>query len=329
MPGVGRRAIHITGKDADQSLWLRGQAAREAVDAWRNRSLSPRALLKDLGSPLPPVRLHAAELLAVAGADVNTHVLKLLKTGAREERIGALHAIRSLKIESAVEDLMRVIRDEQDEVWLRVLATRALSVLDGGKAVSDELLRLITVDRPGDRFHEIDLALGQAVVTMGVDPYEGALNNDVFYTAIMELLDHKHAHGRQAGMSLLRNIPMEEFPRVADKMMYVIKDEDRGTYTSYHYDAHRQTGLEIMYGLGIDESIDLTVNTIHEKVGRVGLRRHGRTKLMRQFGAEAKRIVPRIKEVLGKEADPIVGKIESSETARKMIRFEDAKAVGK
>jgi hypothetical protein len=326
---VGRRAIYITGRDADKSLWLRGKAAKEAVDAWRNRSLSTRALLKDLGSPLSPVRVHAAELLAVADADVNADVLRLLKTGSREERIGALDTIRCLKIESAVEHLMRVIRDEQDEVWLRVIAIRALSVLDGGKAVSDELLRLITVDRPSDRFDEIDLALGQAVVKMAVDPYEGSPHRDVFYAAIMELLNHKHAYGRQAGMSLLRNIPIEEFPRVAEKMMVVIKDEDRGTYTSYHYDAHRQTGLEIMYRLGIDESIDLAVDTIHEKVGRVGLRRRGRTQLMSQFGAEAKRIVPRIKEVLGKEADPIVERIETSKTARKMISFEEARAVGK
>ena len=130
-------------------------------------------------------------------------------------------------------------------------------------------------------------------------------------------------------MLLLREMPIEDFYRVADLMLYIVEDKDRGTYTSYHYDGHRQAALEIMYGLGIEESIDLTIDTVVENVGRLGLRRRGRTALMNEFGGEAQHIIPKIKDVLGKDADPIVEKIETSTTTRKMISFEDAKNAGK
>ncbi|MDP6116045.1 MAG: hypothetical protein QF437_23910 [Planctomycetota bacterium] len=45
-------------------------------------------------------------------------------------------------------------------------------------------------------------------------------------------------------------------------------------------------------------------------------------------GAEAKYLIPRIKEVLGNRADEIIKAIEASETPRKMIRLEDAKQAG-
>ena len=326
---VGRRAIYITGKDADQELWLKGRAAKDAVTAWQFDRLSSTALLKTLGSPLPPVRFHAAEALALTEAEVADKVLALLRNGRRDERIGAMHAIRCMKIETAVDDLMQVIRTEEEELWLRIVACKTLAALSTGNVRSDDLLRLITIDRPKDHFAELDMALGQVVVKMKVNPYDGTLDKDTFYKAITELLNHNHVHAREAGMLLLREMPIEDFYRVADLMLYIVEDKDRGTYTSYHYDGHRQAALEIMYGLGVEESIDLTIDTIVENVGRLGLRRRGRTALMNEFGGEAQHIIPKIKDVLGKDADPIVEKIETSTTTRKMISFEDAKNAGK
>ena len=124
-------------------------------------------------------------------------------------------------------------------------------------------------------------------------------------------------------MALLKNIPMEDLPRIVDKMVYVIEDKDR-TYTSYT-GSGRQEVLEILYRLGIKESMDYTVNTIKEPTGRGGPRMRARTKLLKTFGAEAKYLIPRIREVLGKQADPIIQQIEAAMTARKMITLEEAK----
>ena len=128
-------------------------------------------------------------------------------------------------------------------------------------------------------------------------------------------------------MTLIKNIPMEDLPRIIDKMVYVIKDKDR-TYTAYPGHG-RQGALEILYRHGVKESMDYTVNTINEPTGRAGGRIKARTRLLKTFGAEAKYLIPRMKEVLGKKADPIVKIIEESTTAKKMISLEEAKKAGK
>jgi hypothetical protein len=106
----------------------------------------------------------------------------------------------------------------------------------------------------------------------------------------------------------------------------VIEDKD-GTYTSYT-GAGRQEGLETLYRLGIKESMDYTINTVKSSTGRGGPRLRARTRLLSTFGAEAKYLIPRIKEVLGKGADPIIKQIEESKTERKMIPLADAKKMG-
>jgi hypothetical protein len=326
---LGRRAIWITGKDADRGLWLNQEDARQAVEAWKVDVSSAETLLMALGSPLPPVRLHAAEALAIQELPVEKDILLMLKHGNAYQKVGAVHAIRTLKLSSALDDLIGVMSDEEADLWLRICATRALPALRGGKKHNHTLLTLIVHDRPGDRFQDLDMALGQALVDLQIEPFREKFDRELFYKAVAELLEHPHVYARQAGMSLLRKIPLEDFHQVADLIMKVVKDEDRTHYTSYHYDAQRQTGLEIMYGLGISESIDLSVSTIKEPLGRFGLRRRNRIGLMETFGAEARHIIPQLREVLGADADPIVEKIDSSEQARKMIPFEAAKQIGR
>ena len=124
-------------------------------------------------------------------------------------------------------------------------------------------------------------------------------------------------------MALLKNIPMEDLSRIVDNMVHLIKDRDR-TYTSYT-GAGRQEALDILYRLGIRESMDYTVNTIKERTGRAGPRIRARTRLLKTFGAEAKYLIPKLREVLGKQADPIIKQIEASKTARKMISLEEVK----
>jgi hypothetical protein len=326
---TGRRAIRITGKGMDESIWLRGKAARDVVDAGviGDASQDTGTLLALLGSPFPPVRVRAAQLLAIKDVDVTEQIMKLLATGTTAERCGALRAINDLKIADAGDELMAIVRDDGDEPWIRQLAVNSLAGMEGAQKHVAELLGLIIADKPYDGAGNLDRALGSAFNKLAPDPYALGLDKDLLYSAAIKLLDDKHMWGRGTGMALLRNVPLEDFHLVADKIIYVIKDKDR-TYTSYHGDGQRQAGLEILNRLNIKEAIDLTVGTIKEKVGRAGGRMRGRTRLLKTFGGEAKYAIPEIKKVLGKGADAIVKSIEESTTTRKMISLEDAKQVG-
>ena len=329
---VGRRAICITGKDADRSLWLRGKVAEDSARAATidDSKQDDESLLALLGSPFPKVRLEAAQMLAVKDSDVAASVTRLLTTGSREEKIGACHAVRELRIVAAVEPLMALIRDDRENPWVREKAVDALAALGSpARAHVPELLRILVADKPYDIHGDFDRAIGSALSeNLLAEPRTENLDKELFYQAANKLLDHKHHWGRTAGMSLLKNIPLEDFHRVADKILYVIKDKDR-TYTAYHGDGQRQIGLDILDRLNIKEVIDLTAGTIKEPTGRVGPRVRGRVKLLKTFDANAKHAIPKIKEALGGQANEIVKSIEESTTTRKMISLEDAKQFGK
>ncbi len=326
---TGRRAIFITGKDADRSLWLKGKAAEDSVvGAIDDSKQDAKSLLALLGNPLPRVRLEAAQLLAVNDVDVSGAVKQLLAEGTREQKAGACHAIAQLKIIDAVDQLLGVASNAEEDLWVREKAVRALETIGKpARRCAPALVKLIAADKPEDVRGDLDCALGSAVASLAPDPYALNLDKELFYKTVLKLLDHKHHGGRTSGMSLLQNMPLEDLYYVADKMLYVIEDKDR-TYTAYHGDGQRQIGLEIFDRLNIKEVVDLTAGTIKELTGRAGPRTRGRTKLLRTFGAEAKHAIPKIKEALGGQADEIVKTIEESQTTRKMISLEDAKQVG-
>ncbi len=325
---AARRKLRITGRDMDKSLWLDAETAQRIVDAANidYASQDVEGLLKLLGHELPPVRTRASEMLAIKDAQVEDEVMALLANGSRSQRIGAIKAIGALKID-ADDALMAVVRDPKDDLWIRQLALRRLTMLDGASNHAPELLSMLAGDKDYDVQGRFDQDLGSAIVKLtNSDPYAAGLDKDLLYKAVGKLLDHKRQEGRGAGMSLLKNIPLEDLHIMAERMIYVIEDKDR-TYVSYHGDGHRQTGLDILYGHNIDESLDLTVNTINEKVGR-GWRARNRKAFMKTWGGEAKRVIPRIKEVLGEGADEFVKIIEEADTAKEMISLEDAIKLG-
>ena len=326
---VSRRKLRITGRDMDKSLWLDEAAARTILDAGTvdYAAQDVAGLIELLGHELPPVRIRASRMLAIKDPRITDDVMSLLADGNRNQRIGALHAISALKITSALDTLMAIVRDTKDDLWIRQLALRKLTVLDGARKHAPELLAILAGDKDYDVQGRFDEDLGSALTTLtDSDPYSAGLDRDLLYIAVNKLLDHKRQWARGAGMNLIKKIPLDELYRVADKMVYVIKDSDR-TYVSYHGDSHRQTGLDILYGLNIDESLDLTVSTINEKVGR-GWRGKNRKAFMKTWGSEATRVIPQIKEVLGKDADEFVKIIEAAETGRKMITLDDARKMG-
>ncbi len=321
----GRRVLHITGKGMDEGLWLRGDAALAAVERpVPDTEMATAALIELLGHTLPPVRLEAAGALVEQEAEVGESLLTILLEGSREQRIGALHALQNGRVEGTLETLMAIIRDESEDLWVRQLAIRELAQVDTKKIYLEELMHLLLREKPYDAFQDLDRAIGQTLVTMlQPDPFAHDLDGDLFYAGILRLLDHPHMWARNAGMRLLQNMPLEDFHRVADTVIHVIRDEDL-TYTLYHGDGPRQGGLDLMNRLQIEEVLTLALETIHEPTGRPGPRIRNRTRLIRSFGREAEEIIPMIREKFGEEdAAAIIASIRESEIEREMIPLAD------
>ncbi len=317
---AGRRALHITGKGMDSSLWLKGDQAAAAVDRpYPDTEMSVDTLLLLLGHRLPPVRLEAAERLAEHQKELGHALQELLLTGTRDQRIGALHALRHSPVPGAADLLMPIIRDASEELWIREVAIGTLATLDTAKPFAAELLGMIASDQTKDPFRSLQLALGQALEKI-LPPSSHAhdVDRDVLYKAVLRLLEHPHMWARGAGMTLLANMPIEDLHRVAKSVLHVIRDEDPA-YTAYQGDGPRQAGLDLLNRLNIEDVLALTIKTINEPTGRGGVRKLNRMRLIQSFGREAEPLIPLIQEALGKEADPLVEAIRSAPSTRQMI----------
>ncbi len=151
-----------------------------------------------------------------------------------------------------VDPLLAILNNSEENIWLREKAVKALHAIgEPARKCVPDMLRIVAEHEPDDPLGDLDRTLGNVINALS-DPYELDLDKDTFYKAIHTLLDHEHMWARRAGMSLLRNMPREELPRIIDNMLYVIEDKDR-SYTSYHNKQPVTMGLEILRGFGIED----------------------------------------------------------------------------
>jgi len=320
---AGRRKIAITGKGMDSSIWVKAMKAEEIVAAGKIDRTSTESLLRLLGSPYPPVRIRAAQALAMRDAKVHAEIISFLTKGTQNQKIGAIHAIGNLKLESLDELLYKMVVNDKEDLWVRQLAVKAINSTAETKKYIPNLLELLVREKTYDLpYMEFDLALGSALLKLTQpDPYKLNLDKKLFYKGVIKLLQHKHNTGRGIGMQLINNLPIEDLNSIIDMMIHVIEDKDKN-YTSYS-GGGRVQALEILYRLGIKESMDYTLNTILDCT-RGGMKR-ARVRLLKTFGAEAKYLIPQIKEILGKGADPVIKQIEAATTNKKMIPLKEAR----
>lgn len=265
---LGRRAIYITGKEADKSIWMSPDRASAIARMGSENifALDPPELIKRLSSPLPKVRYEASEALALNAddAEVWPALRALLAGDSRDARIGACTAIQALKLDEAVDHLLAILTDRKEDLWLREKAVMALMAIgEPARKCVPAMLEVIAQDEPQDPFDDLDRRLGMAMESLAPDPYELEIDKKVFYRAVRKLLDHEHMWARTAGMRMLNNIPLEDLPLIVDKMLYVIEDKDRD-YTSYHKKRPVEAGLKILQEFGVDDVTGKTADDVLE-----------------------------------------------------------------
>jgi hypothetical protein len=333
-----RRKLLLTGKHADRSLWLTGEAANEAVQASliEYDKLDDDRLLGLLGHALPKVRREAADALGPRKGKHLPQLVALLDNGTPEARIGACHALGALGDAAAAPALLAVIGDADADPWLRGRALHALRSLGPATVATVEaLLRTALVEKPADPRGDLDLDLAITLGSLLEDPYAMKLDFDLFHAAVTKLLGHRHHSARGQMMRLLAKIPPAHFHAVAGRIVEVIRNENL-QYETYHDDAARAAGLAILERLNIRDGIELAVATLETDKWGQGPRIYGpkgRLALLAKYGAAARTVLPRLKAMraagkLGKDADPLLATIEESTTRRAHISLDEAMRTG-
>lgn len=336
-----RRNLLITGRDADESLWLTGEDAVEAVQAGLldYPTLDDARLIELLGHPIPMVRRKAADALGSRGADHLPALVNLLESGTPEARIGAIHAIGAIGADagSAAPEVLAVIGDDGADTWLRSRALTALRSLgEPTRKTIESLLRTALAEKPEDPRRDLDMELAAALAGMIGNPYESELDLDLFHAAANKFLGHPHHSPRNQTMRLLGDVPLKHFHAVADRIIEVIRN-DNPHYETYHHDAARVAGLNILERLNIRDGITLAVATLETDKWGKGRRiysRNGRLSFLRKYGAEAQSVLPELRAMrksgaLRDTADPHLSAIAKSHKHRDLITLGEAIQAGR
>ncbi|MEI7900608.1 MAG: DUF6288 domain-containing protein [bacterium] len=309
-----RQKIYIAGKGLHKEVELAGPALAEVVEAGRGyvvpeHGLTPykakpkEALLKDLSSWSPAVRLRASQVLAEKADDATVKaVIKLLAAKEANTRYGACVALGEMKDASAVPALTAALKS--DDVWLRIQATYALSAIGNpARAATPDLLALAVASDPNDPREFTQRYLGYALFYPG-----GAMGKAGLLAKSIEGVDRRKLGA--AIERLLKNDDGRARGTVPSVYKYMPYDELKPLLPAIYESIYKQSPSGVMFASGVRlKSLDLFAQyrikegmplCIHvmdiDKWGK-NARIPAALKILEEYGAAAKAVIPELRQV--------------------------------
>jgi hypothetical protein len=340
---IPRRQLYINGKGADKALFLSADGSKLISDlaTLDVKKLSDDELIALLDHEMPKVRQEAIWQLRGRPHKYVNDIVKMLSKGTDLQRQSAIeyfgYKCPPEQVSLAVDSLAALLKDSKQDMAVRSEIAGALSCLGAGAYVYyPDILKLLLEKKPQDKLGEIDMQLGQALVTMCENPYAAGLVKDKesFYAVSNKLMAHKRAHGRASGVKMISELPLEDFYLVADSVKVIMEDQDL-TYTSYHNFDPKIEAVGIYARLNIQGGIEGALAAFDAETGKGGFKIRMLMSVLPVYGANAKYILPKVKEINpGKfkgQWDKIIADIEKADpvAAKKLLTFEEAKNFGK
>ena len=349
-----RKALFITGREADTSIWLNKKEATEVVQASQinYKSKTSAELLKLVNHPMPQVRRGAGWTAREKREEILPKLDKLLSEGTDREKIFAFgfHGWPQEKELSLpyLDKMGAVLRNPKEDPWVRSSAASAIAYLSdpktksypGGKYYMD-IVNLIAEERTWDHFQDLDWELGSSLTALCDNAFEAGLvtNKDNFYKAARKILSHKRQHPRAYGAKMLRGMPVEDFRHISDILIHVIEDKDR-SYHSYHSPGGPVGGcVSILAQLNIKEGIDYALGILDIKSGKGSFKLRAVMDSLAAYGGNAKETLEQLKKEEKWKGVPtnrklrgnwnrMVSAIEADKNPPKMLSLKEAIEAG-
>ena len=338
-----RKVLFITGKYADKKLWLKGKEADEVIQMSQIdfKSMSDDELLALFDHPIPQVRGPAIWAMRARDDGFLPKVVAMLKSDSEVQKISAMeyfgYKCPPEQAHPQIKAIGEILRNKNEGLKVRMKAAATLSC-HGEESYEyfNDLLQFVVDDEPGDYFRDTDESLGRSLNQLCATPYESGLvkDKDLFYQAAHKLLNHKRQSGRAEGVKLVSTIPIEDFWRMADKLMYVIEDKDR-TYHSYHaWQSTIGPSIEILARLNIKEGLPHAAGILDRDGGKWGFKIRMLCAALPKYGANAQDALKKIKtdeRLKNIEKDRFAGlwrkmvkAIDEDPAPKKLITLEEA-----
>lgn len=340
---IPRHQLYINGKGADESIFLSANAAQQtaALATLDVKKLSDDELLALFDHEMPKLRQEAVWQLRGRPHKFVNDVVNMLTKGTDSQRKSAIeyfgYKCPPDQVSLAVEPLAALLKDSKQEMAVRADIAGSIACLGAGAyPYYSDLLKLVLENKPQDRLGELDMQLGRALVSLCADPYAAGLVKDkeLFYAAANKLMAHKRAHGRATGVKMVSAVPLEDFHWVADSVKIIMDDQDL-TYTSYHNFEPKIEAVGIYARLNIQGGIEGALSAFDAETGKGGFKIRMLMSVLPVYGANAKYILPQVKEInpgkFKNQWDKIIADIEKADpvAAKKLLTFDEAKNFGK
>jgi len=349
-----RKALIITGREADESIWLKGKDATEVVMMSQidYDAKSIDELTAMLGDPIPQIPYQALKALRKKKTDeVAPQLLALMESGTERQRHKAISYFggnrpKDLPTKAVIEKLGSILRDKKETLKTRIAAALALGFGKYGEPAYpyyNDILRLVEVEGPGDGHLDLidrtNIEIAYAAARLCHNPWEAGLATDkpLLYKAALKFMDHKRQEVRGCGVGMLVGMPIEDFHIVADKLTHILDNKDP-SYHSYHNPLNTSLpAVALLANLGIKEGMDYLYEITFSKVGKWGFKIKLVMQTLPLYGGNAKPYISKfeVHPSIAKEGDrfykpwkEMVKKIEADKSPKKLISLEEAKRRG-
>jgi hypothetical protein len=292
-----RRALYVTGKEADKSIWLKGNEAVAAVELSKidYKKKSTAELLELVNHPYAQVRRRANWELNGKRDELTPTYVKWMTSGTPYQKDAALGtfgywAPKDKRL-AQLDNLGKILRDTNETAEARATAAGSLAFIgEPAYKYFGDVVGLLTENRPNDRFGEIDASLGKSIVTLCADPFKAGLVKDKaqYYKAALKLIRNKRQGPRADGAKMLAGMPMTDFHIVADDLLHLIEDKD-STYHSYHNPSGPIGGaIAVLANLNIKEGMQYALAIHDNPSGKGSFKMHACWAALAKYGGNAK-----------------------------------------
>lgn len=294
-----RKAIHITGKNADPSIWVKPDEVMDVINQSRIdfRKLSVDGLIALFGHEAPQIRRRAVWIAREHEGKGLDKITSLIRSGSKLERHSAMGFFGfGCPPEWAgprMDLIGGILRDTQEDCELRTMAAQALCQHQPcAKTYYEDMLRFLVADK-NDDYGLLDSQIGESLNVASQNPFADGLVKDkkLFYEAVRRLAYNPRQEARGHGMRMIVHMPAEDFPLVADEVKLVAINNNPKSHSYHSPGQFLVPASQLMARLGIKDGTEWAYQTLKTGDGKETFEYDAVTEALKAYGANAREVV--------------------------------------
>jgi hypothetical protein len=337
-----RRNLYITGKGSEP-IWLTPKQAKEAVnldDIDYEKIDDDQLLRMAVEHPIPQIRRRSVGALSQKMTELHPRLLQYLTEGSDAQKTVVAQMCGWWVPDETklpyLEGLIDVLRDTRATREARESAALAICYFKDKDKIQGYFMDVIRVMAESESSAEA--LIRGAKDLAGEKPLSSGLVTDreVFYKALLPILNHRDPKIRGRALKLLQDIPPEDFHIIADKVIWSLQNED-GSSSAHNPQHVVVPAIAILAHLNIAEGLEYAKNVRAMPGGKGSFKIKAFFKSLALYGPAAKPFIEENerfekygqKPKVAKEWRAMIQSVDVDRPPQKLITLEEAIKAGK